>query len=65
MAATTDRLSDGRLMLGVDTGEALNERPLGFPFPAAASARPAVQGLAGMTGKERGVRNRYRHVSLH
>ena len=33
MAATTDRLSDGRLLLGVGTGEALNERPLGYAFP--------------------------------
>lgn len=33
MAATTDRLSGGRLLLGTGTGEALNERPLGYPFP--------------------------------
>src|ERR1700684_1018534 len=33
MAATTDRLSDGRLLLGLGTGEAINERPLGWSFP--------------------------------
>ena len=32
-AATADRLSGGRLMLGVGTGKAINERPLGWEFP--------------------------------
>jgi coenzyme F420-dependent glucose-6-phosphate dehydrogenase len=43
MAATTDRLSDGRLMLGVGTGEALNERPLGFSFPGYAERQARMQ----------------------
>ncbi|HSX08620.1 MAG TPA: TIGR03557 family F420-dependent LLM class oxidoreductase [Candidatus Saccharimonadales bacterium] len=32
-AATIDRLSNGRFMLGVGTGEAINEVPLGYEFP--------------------------------
>lgn len=43
MAATTDRLSNGRLFLGVGTGEALNERPLGFPFPGYGERQSRMQ----------------------
>lgn len=34
MAATVDRLCGGRFILGVGTGENLNEGPLGYEFPA-------------------------------
>ena len=43
MAATTDRLSGGRLLLGVGTGEAINERPLGFPFPGYAERQARMR----------------------
>jgi coenzyme F420-dependent glucose-6-phosphate dehydrogenase len=33
-AATVDRLSGGRFILGVGTGEAINEVPLGYEFPS-------------------------------
>ncbi len=33
-AATVDRLSGGRFILGVGTGENINSGPLGWPFPA-------------------------------
>ncbi|MCI0678207.1 MAG: TIGR03557 family F420-dependent LLM class oxidoreductase, partial [Actinobacteria bacterium] len=33
-AATIDRLCDGRFILGVGTGENINEGPLGYSFPA-------------------------------
>src|SRR6201987_1503341 len=33
MAATADRLSGGRMLLGLGTGEALNESSLGFFLP--------------------------------
>jgi coenzyme F420-dependent glucose-6-phosphate dehydrogenase len=43
MAATVDRLSDGRLFLGVGTGEAINERSMGFPFPGYAERQARMQ----------------------
>jgi coenzyme F420-dependent glucose-6-phosphate dehydrogenase len=43
MAATADRLSDGRLLLGVGTGEAINERPLGYPFPGYAERQARMR----------------------
>ena len=43
MAATADRLAGGRLFLGVGTGEALNERPLGFPFPGYGERQARMQ----------------------
>lgn len=45
MAATVDRLSAGRFRLGVGTGEAINEGPLGWTFPAYAE-RQARMGEA-------------------
>ena len=33
MAATADRMSGGRFLLGVGTGENINEGPMGFEFP--------------------------------
>jgi coenzyme F420-dependent glucose-6-phosphate dehydrogenase len=42
-AATLDRLSDGRFILGVGTGENINEGPLGLAFPAYAERNARMQ----------------------
>jgi coenzyme F420-dependent glucose-6-phosphate dehydrogenase len=42
-AATLDRLSDGRFILGVGTGENINEGPLGLDFPAYAERNARMQ----------------------
>jgi coenzyme F420-dependent glucose-6-phosphate dehydrogenase len=42
-AATTDRLSGGRFILGVGTGENINEGPLGFPFPGYAERQARMK----------------------
>jgi coenzyme F420-dependent glucose-6-phosphate dehydrogenase len=43
MSASVDRLAGGRLMLGVGTGEALNERAMGFPFPGYAERQARMK----------------------
>jgi coenzyme F420-dependent glucose-6-phosphate dehydrogenase len=42
-AATVDRLSGGRFILGVGTGEAINEVPLGYEFPGYAERIARMQ----------------------
>src|ERR1700760_309132 len=43
MSASVDRLAGGRLMLGVGTGEALNERAMGFSFPGYAERQARMR----------------------
>ncbi|MBD0292222.1 MAG: TIGR03557 family F420-dependent LLM class oxidoreductase [Jiangellaceae bacterium] len=63
-AATVDRLSGGRFRLGVGTGEAINEVPLGYDFPGHAEriarmdeALAIIGGL--LSGDTLYVRGRY------
>lgn len=63
-AATVDRLSGGRFILGVGTGEAINEAPLGYAFPAYAERiarmREAITIMRGLlTGQKLDVDGDY------
>src|SRR5690625_293758 len=67
-AATIDRLAGGRFILGVGTGEAINERPLGFEFPGYAEriarmdeAMTIMQRL--LTGEKSDVDGQYYQLS--
>lgn len=56
-AATVDRLSAGRFILGVGTGEAINEVPLGYEFPGYAERisrmREALEIIHGLLAGEK------------
>lgn len=56
-AATVDRLSNGRFILGVGTGEAINEAPLGYSFPGygerIARMREALTIMHGLLASEK------------
>jgi coenzyme F420-dependent glucose-6-phosphate dehydrogenase len=68
-AATVDRLSGGRFILGVGTGEAINEIPLGHQFPAyseriarMSEAITILQGL--LAGEKLDINGQYYQVRV-